>query len=137
MDFISGFSKFPMENILQNWYYHGKDQCCGIMEIICPCSKEDLSRLVQFLYHGEIQCEDVFDSFKTQENLGKIFGFPENFNIEYQIAALLDNPTLSSIIDVALNEGFVNIGDNEILNPQSNDQDVTGELFLLCLLNLL
>ena len=132
-----GVFKVSFENILKNWYYHAKDQCCGMIEIVCPCSKEDLSRLVQFLYHGEIQCEDVFDSFKTQENLSKIFGFPENFDIEYQIAALLDNPTLSSIIDVALNEEFVNIGDNEILNPQSNDQDVTGELFLLCLLNLL
>ena len=108
-----------------------------MIEIICPCSKEELARFVQFLYHGEIQCEDVFDSFKIQENLCKIFGFPENFNIEYQIATLLDNPTLSSIIDVVLKEEFVNIGDNEILNPQSNDQDVTGELFLLCLLNLL
>ena len=107
-----------------------------MIEIICPCSKEELARLVQFLYHGEIQCKDIFESFKSQEDLNLIFGFPENFNIEYQIATLLDNPTLSSIIDVALNEEFVNIGVDEILNPQSNDQDVTGELFLLCLTNL-
>jgi hypothetical protein len=89
-----------------------------MIEIICPCSKEELARLVQFLCHGEIQCKDVFESFKIQEDLNLIFGFPENFNIENQIATLLDNPTLSSIIDVALNEEFVNIGVDEILNPQ-------------------
>ena len=103
------------------------------MEIICPCSKEELSRLVQFLCHGEIQCKDVFESFKCQEDLNLIFGFPENFNIEYQIATLLDDPTLSSIIDFAINEEFVNIGDDEIHNLQSNDQDVTGGLLLLFL----
>ena len=103
-----------------------------MIEIICPCSKEELARLVQFLYHGEIQCKDVFDSFKSQEDLSIIFGFPENFNIDYQLATLLDNPTLSSIIDFALNEEFLNIGVDEILNEQSNDQDVTGDLLLLC-----
>jgi hypothetical protein len=36
-------------------------QCCGTIEIICPCTKEELARLVHFLYHGEIQCDNVFD----------------------------------------------------------------------------
>ena len=133
LDFISCFSKVPIKNILQNWYYNDKDQCCGIIEIICPCSKDELARLIQFLYNGEIPCKDVFESFKSQEDLNLIFGFPENFNIEYQIATLLDDPTLSSIIDFALNEEFVNIGDDEVHNLQSNYQDVTGGLLLLCL----
>ena len=104
-----------------------------MIEIICPCSKDELARLIQFLYNGEIPCKDVFESFKSQEDLNLIFGFPENFNIEYQIATLLDNPTFSSIIDFALNEEFGNIGDGEIHNLQLNYQDVTGGLLLLCL----
>ena len=30
------------------------NQCCDTIEIICPCTKEELARLVHFLYHGEI-----------------------------------------------------------------------------------
>ena len=60
---------------------------------------EELKKVVHFLYFGEIECEDVFDSFKVQENLNKIFGFPESLNQHDQIASLLDDPSLSSIID--------------------------------------
>ena len=62
--------------------------CCDTIEIICPCTKEELEKLVHFLYHGEIQCVDVFESFRSQEDLSKIFGFPEDFNDECQIATL-------------------------------------------------
>ena len=74
------------------------------------------------MYHGEIQCDDVYDYFKSQEDLSKIFGFPEDFNIECQIATLLDDPTLSSIIDTALYEEIVNSVDDEII-MQSLDLD--------------
>ena len=91
-----------------------------MIEIICPCSKEDLAKLVHFLYQGEIQCDDVFDSLKSQEDLSKILGFPESLNIECQIATLLDDPALSSIIDhIALNEELVTVVDDEI-TTQSN-----------------
>ena len=126
LDFISCFSKVSIKNILQNWYYNDKDQCCGIIEIICPCSKEELARLVHFLYHGEIQCDDVYDYFKSQEDLSKIFDFPEDFNIECQIATLLDDPTLSSIIDTALYEEIVNSVDDEII-MQSSDVDFVNQ----------
>ena len=99
-----------------------------MIEIICPCSKEELARFVQFLYHGEIQCEDVFDSFKSQEDLSRIFGFPENFNVEFQIATLIDDPALSSIIDVAVYEEVINTVDDEIITQSSeidfNNQDI-------------
>ena len=99
---------------LRKMFVAASHQCCGTIEIICPCTKEELARLVHFLYHGQIQCEDVFDYFKSQEDLRKIFGFPEDFNIECQIATLLDDPTLSSIIDTALYEEIVNSVDDEI-----------------------
>ena len=96
------------------------NHCCDTIEIICPCTKEELEKLVHFLYHGEIQCENVFESFKSQEDLSKIFGFPEDFNVECQIATLLDDPALSSIFDVALYEEIINTENLEII-AQSSD----------------
>ena len=34
-----------------------KDHCCGTIEVLCPCSKEELKHLVNFLYDGEIHSE--------------------------------------------------------------------------------
>ena len=96
------------------------NHCCDTIEIICPCTKEELEKLVHFLYHGEIQCENVFESFKSQEDLSKLFGFPEDFNVECQIATLLDDPALSSIFDVALYEEIINTENLEII-AQSSD----------------
>jgi len=76
-----------------------KDGCCSKIEIICPCSKEEISKIVHFMYYGEILCEDVFESFTIQEDLNKIFGFPESLNLNDQIAMLLKDPTLSSILN--------------------------------------
>ena len=63
-----------MRNILES----AKEHCCGKLEIICPCDKEDLSHLVHFLYDGEIHCNEEFDSIRILDNLAKIFGFPKN-----------------------------------------------------------
>ena len=65
---------FDLENILES----AKEHCCGKLEIICPCDKEDLSHLVHFLYDGEIHCNEEFDSIRILDNLTKIFGFPKN-----------------------------------------------------------
>ena len=96
------------------------NHCCDTIEIICPCTKEELEKLVNFLYHGEIQCENDSESFKSQEDLSKIFGFPEDFSIEFQIATLLDDPALSSVFDVALYEEIINTENLEII-VQSSD----------------
>jgi hypothetical protein len=55
-----------------------KEHCCGKLEIICPCDKEDLNHLVHFLYDGEIHCNEEFDTIRVLDNLTKIFGFPYN-----------------------------------------------------------
>ena len=96
------------------------NHCCDTIEIICPCTKEELEKLVHFLYHGEIQCVDVFESFRSQEDLSKIFGFPEDFNDECQIATLLDDPALSSIFNVALYEEIINTVDLENFEKSSD-----------------
>ena len=46
---------------------------------------------MNFLYDGEIQCHSQNDSIKIQENLSKIFGFPENLNLNDIDQKLLNN----------------------------------------------
>ena len=58
-----------------------KDHCCSTIEILCPCSEEELGYLVDFLVNGEIQCENWSGCLKIQENLQKIFGFPNDLNL--------------------------------------------------------
>ena len=56
-----------------------KEQCCEILEVFCPCSKDELDHLVLFLYAGVINCENAFDSLNILENLDKVFGYrPKN-----------------------------------------------------------
>ena len=44
---LFGQTKF-MRQILTS----AQGQCCSMIEIFCPCSKEDLRQLVHFLYDG-------------------------------------------------------------------------------------
>ena len=60
-----------MRNILSSF----KDNCCGTMEILCPCPKDELEQLVKFLYCGIISYN--VDVFNILYNLMTIFGFPE------------------------------------------------------------
>ena len=96
---LIGQTKF-MREILKS----AKDHCCITLEIICPCSKEELEKLVYFLYNGEIHCEDIFDSYIVQEDLTKIFGYPEFLNVDGQITSFLGDPVVSSILDTAIFE---------------------------------
>ena len=52
--------------------------CCGIVEIIFPCSKEELGHLINFINEGKIKCNERIDSLKIIENLNKILGFPSD-----------------------------------------------------------
>ena len=67
-------SKFKIHRIVC-----AKEQCCEILEVFCPCSKDELDHLVLFLYAGVINCENAFDSLNILENLDKVFGYhPKN-----------------------------------------------------------
>ena len=52
---------------------------CGykVIQIFCPCSKNDLEYMVKFLYSGTISCNTEGDIFEILDNLSKIFGFPK------------------------------------------------------------
>ena len=47
------------------------------LEIFCPCSENELESIVDFLYDGQIPDQTVNDIANIQDNLIKIFSFPE------------------------------------------------------------
>ena len=53
-----------------------KESCNVPIEILCPCSDKELSILVEFLYTGQMICDDVEVLSKSIDNLKEIFGFP-------------------------------------------------------------
>ena len=70
-----------------------------MLELLVPCTERELFHLGYFLYDGEIQCQDESESIKIQENLNKIFGFPQNLNLfaSDQVSSnetLIDNGTV-------------------------------------------
>ena len=69
---------FGQTNFLRKILSSGNERCCETIEVFCPCSKDELNHLVNFLYDGEIHCEEEFDSLKILENLNKVFGFSKN-----------------------------------------------------------
>ena len=50
-------------------------QFCSMIEILCPCQKEDLQHLVHFLYDGEINCDNETDVHKILIILAKSLVF--------------------------------------------------------------
>ena len=56
--------------------------CCKIT-ILCPSlTKEDLEKIVDFLYSGKIYCNNFTDATQVFNNLTQIFGFPSR-NFEF------------------------------------------------------
>ena len=74
---------FGQTDFLREILSSTKDQCCGTIEVSCPCSKDELSSLVNFLCDGEIHCEEESESLKIIENLQNIFGFQRNLVLNY------------------------------------------------------
>ena len=60
------------------------ENCCRTLEILCPCTKEELELLVNFLYDGEINISNASVSRKFKENLIKIFGYPKDLSLDDQ-----------------------------------------------------
>lgn len=92
-----------------------KERCCGILEVFCPCSKEELGQMVKFLHTGEICCETKFDALNILENLDKIFGFTKyliylmiNVNKEVKGEIFEDFATQQQNgIDIIISEEFI------------------------------
>ena len=96
---------FGQTTFLRKILSSANERCCGTLEVFCPCSTDELSHLVKFLYDGEIHCEEEFDSLKILENLNKIFGFSKNLamkmpnDLNYEVL-----PTLNVTESVAITE---------------------------------
>lgn len=45
--------------------------------IMCQTSKQDLERIINFLYHGEMVCKNQLEASELSNNLTKLFGFPK------------------------------------------------------------
>ena len=69
-----------------------KENCCEILEILCPCTKEELQLLVNFLYVGEINFSNASVSTKFKENLIKIFGYPKDLSLNDQATRVNISP---------------------------------------------
>ena len=64
--------------------------CCGLLEVILPCSKEELGPLINFLNEGKIECNKKIDYLKIIENLNKILGYSDDY-----IGNFLNQDTIS------------------------------------------
>ena len=122
---------FGQTDFLRNILSSAKEHCCGTIEVLCPCSKEELIHLVNFLYDGEINCEEESDSLKIIENLQKIFGFPRNLDLKYPNEALFTSHNNIEAITAKI-EVLENIPDNsdvqEIVIIPLRSRDVNGKL---------
>ena len=75
---------FLQSKLIQN-ILNDANSCCKDMEFLCPCSIDELEKIMNFLYSGQISYLNKFELFQVQENLIRIFGFPENiFSVENQ-----------------------------------------------------
>ena len=81
---------FCQTNFLRKLLLSTNNHYCDKLEVLCPCSKDELSYLVNFLYKGEIECAEEFDLLIIQENLYKIFGFPKNLGLHSQKRKVCD-----------------------------------------------
>ena len=98
---------FGQTHFLRKILSSTNNHCCGSIEVICPCSKEELGHLVNFLYDGEIHCKEESETLKIIENLQKIFGFQRNLGLIYPNGALFtsnNNIEAHSMARVDLNK---------------------------------
>ena len=70
--------------------------CCGKIEIIFTCSKDELQQLINFVNNGKLFCLNETEFSSTIENLKKFLGFDnhsnfaDNFNLVRQSKKLVD-----------------------------------------------
>ena len=106
---------FGQTDFMREILSSAKERCCGILEVFCPCSKEELGQMVKFLHTGEICCETKFDALNILENLDKIFGFTKyliylmiNVNKEVKGEIFEDFATQQQNgIDIIISEEFI------------------------------
>ena len=95
-------------------------KCCGSIEIICPCSKEELGSLIELLTNGTVRCKDEIDLLKVFENLNKVLGFPTDFDshgkfaIESQNDAIAEDDSIPTNVECGCHKWTL------VLHPSSS-----------------
>jgi len=107
---------FSQTQFMRNILATTQGNCCSIVEIICPCPKNDLENLVNFLYGGEIRSIEEFDTWKIIENLIKIFGFSKDIRKNCLIKECDESDTLN--IDASISDD-INASTEESLETVS------------------
>ena len=106
-----------------------RNHCCDTITIICPCSKEELRHLVDFLYDGEIRCGSKTEAMKIQGNLNAIFGYPEDLdfknvtNDQYYFENVVVIPVINNSVDHQMNDSMDDPLINAMNNPTRNEID--------------
>ena len=107
-----------------------KEQCCEILEVFCPCSKDELNHLVLFLYAGVINCENEFDSLNILENLDKVFGYqPKNLVRNNPINGTVFTNSTEIEDNSNAEEAFENLLDDDTnANQVDEDMEITTKI---------
>ena len=107
-----------------------KEQCCGILEIFCPCSKGELNHLVLFLYSGVINCENELDSLNILENLDKVFGYhPKNLVRNNPNGTIFTHSSTEIENNSNAEEAFENmLEDDANANQVDEDMEITTKI---------
>ena len=59
--------------------------CCDTVEIICPCSKEDLEQMLEFVEHGKVFNFDKSVFSRILDNLESILGYPNFLDVSISV----------------------------------------------------
>ena len=74
---------FYQTKLMRDILVNANDICCRIIEILVPCSEDELESIVNFLYTGTISFKEEKYIVKILDHLTNIFGFSEElFSIE-------------------------------------------------------
>ena len=103
-----------------------KEQCCSMIEIFCPCQRDDLQNLVHFLYKGEINCDSETDYHIIFKNLNQIFGFAEDMHLRCEKKVSDENTDGSSLCEdiEVLSESFENITNESSVMEHSDSAKI-------------
>lgn len=81
--------------LMRNILHSTKNYCCKEIEIFCPCSKDELESMVNFLYTGTFSSDKQISVTELNSNLTKILGFPKNvFCVQDQTEIVDDTNTV-------------------------------------------
>ena len=97
--------------------------CCQEIEIIFPCSTEELGKIFEFINNGKISCANETELNKILLNIRKILGF----QIEFASNFSSFNPTNENFIDIIKEYGHTEIKDQNALDDFKEDLSMLDE----------